>query len=111
MKSNGTSKDTSQFYFLEHAHHITLMYHLLFDSIHGFKSIGYVHLVPSIPIHTSSYIQSQSKLESTRNYHGISSFLSSYILAVGMAVVVLAAAFLMPYLSVPSGSTRASSSQ
>lgn len=100
MKSNGTSKDTSQFYFIEHAHLVALMYQLLFNSIHGFKSIGYVHLVPSTPIHSSSYIQSQSKLESTRNYHGTSSFLSSYILAVAMAVVALAAAFLLPYLSV-----------
>ena len=104
MKSNGTSKDTSQFYFLEYTHLIALMYHLLFDSIHGFKSIGYVHLVPSTPIYSSSYIQSQSKLESTRNYRG-----SSYILAV--AVVVLAAAILLPYLSVPSGFAHASSSQ
>jgi hypothetical protein len=109
MKSNGTSKDTSQFYFLEHAHLIALMYHLLFDSIHGFKSIGYVHLVPSTPIYSSSYVQSQSKWKSTKNYHGSSSFLSSYILAAAMAVMVLAAAFLLPYLSVPSGSARGSS--
>jgi hypothetical protein len=77
-----------------------LIYHLLFDSIHGFKAIGYVRLVPSTPIRSSSYIQNLSKLESTRNYHGTSSFLSSYILAVAMAVVALAAAFLLPYLSV-----------
>ena len=107
MKSNGTSKDTSQFYFLEYAHLIALMYRLLFDSIHGFKSIGYVHLVPSTPIYSSSYIQSRSKLKSTGNYR---SFLSSYILAVAMAVIVLAAAFLLPYLSLPSGPARAFSS-
>ena len=97
--------DTSQFYFLVRAHSITLIYHLLFDSIHGFKSIGYVRLVPSTPIYSSSYIESQSKLESTRNYHGSFAFF-----AVAMAVLVLAAAFLLPYLIGPFGSTRASSS-
>lgn len=103
MKLNGTSKDTSQSYFLEIP--ILSRWCAIIYSIHGFKSIGYVHLVPSTPIYSSSYIQNRSKLESARSYH---SFLSSYFLAAAMAIVVLAAAFLFPYLSV---SAHDSSSQ
>ncbi|KAF8808998.1 chaperone activator [Phlegmacium glaucopus] len=76
--------------------------------IHGFKSIGYVHLIPSAPVLSASYIQNQSKFNSAKNYRGNSS-LSSYIPAVAMAVLVLAAALLVPYLSVPSEQAPSSS--
>ncbi|KAF9479290.1 hypothetical protein BDN70DRAFT_878968 [Pholiota conissans] len=80
--------------------------------IHGFKSIGYVHLIPANPVYTSSYIQNQSKLAPPKN-HGVdaqTSF-SSYIPAVAISLLVLGAAFVIPYLSASDLSPPVSSSK
>ncbi|PPQ86935.1 hypothetical protein CVT25_009821 [Psilocybe cyanescens] len=68
--------------------------------IHGFKSIGYVHLIPSAPVYSSSYMQNKSKLGPAKNRDQTkSSTLSSYLPAVAIAALVLAAAFAVPLLS------------
>ncbi|KDR73679.1 hypothetical protein GALMADRAFT_251459 [Galerina marginata CBS 339.88] len=68
--------------------------------IHGFKSIGYVHVVPSAPVYSSSYIQNQSKLARNKSIGDKpkSSF-SSYFPVLAIATLVLAAAFAIPLLS------------
>ncbi|CAA7270945.1 unnamed protein product [Cyclocybe aegerita] len=71
--------------------------------IHGFKSIGYVHLIPSTPVHSSSYVRDQTQLATERNRRAAQSAkasgTSSYLPAIAIATLVLVAAFAIPYLS------------
>ncbi|PPQ66208.1 hypothetical protein CVT26_011067 [Gymnopilus dilepis] len=70
--------------------------------IHGFKSIGYAYLIPTAPVYSSSYVQNQSKVASaTKAAPKESTELSStsYFTAVAIAILVLAAAFVIPILS------------
>lgn len=70
------------------------------SSIHGFKSIGYVHLIPLAPVYSSEYIQNQSKMARPKTRIGDNKRASpSYTVAIAIAVLVLGAAFAIPYLS------------
>ncbi|KAF5330869.1 hypothetical protein D9619_005289 [Psilocybe cf. subviscida] len=73
--------------------------------IHGFKSIGYVHLIPTQPVYSSSYIKNQTKNARATNATGTTvntSLFSSFVPAVAIAALVLVAAFAVPYLSRPA---------
>ena len=72
----------------------------IYPSIHGFKSIGYVHLIPLAPVYSSEYIQNQSKLAQPKTRVAVNKPTShSYTIAIAIAVLVLGAAFAIPFLS------------
>lgn len=63
-------------------------------SIHGFKSIGYVRLFNVSPAHSPSFIPNRTPSLN----RGVAPS-TSFIPAISFAVVIFAAAFVIPYFS------------
>ncbi|PPQ72111.1 hypothetical protein CVT24_002422 [Panaeolus cyanescens] len=70
--------------------------------IHGFKSIGYVCLIPTTPVYSSSYLEQKTATANRKRDVASSSTFASYLPAIGIATLVLVAAFAVPYFSSPS---------